>query len=65
MKWTHVFYPSSIDGHLGCFYLSAVANNAAVNMGITAGFLHIIFITILKMYMNIFIFFFNLSDSNF
>lgn len=32
--WTdHVlFIHSSVDGYLGCFHLSAVVNNAAVNI---------------------------------
>ena len=32
---------SSVDGHVGCFHVSAVANSAAVNIGIRVSF-HII-----------------------
>ena len=31
---TNIFFiPSSVDGHLGCFRISAVVNNATVNIG--------------------------------
>ena len=31
---TFCFFPSSINGHLGCFYVLAIVNNAAINIGI-------------------------------
>ena len=31
MDGPHFVYPSSIDGHLGCFRLLAVVSSAAVN----------------------------------
>lgn len=33
-----MFLPLSVDGQLGCFYLSDVVNIAAMNMGVTLTF---------------------------
>ena len=33
-----LFVYSSVDGHLGCFHVLAVVNNAAMNIGVHVSF---------------------------
>ena len=39
----HIFIQSSIDGHLGCLYVLAIVNSAAVNTGIHVYFSVMVF----------------------
>ena len=34
----HIFIYSSVDGHVGCFHVPALVNNAAVNIGVHVSF---------------------------
>ena len=40
----HIFFiHSSVDGHLGCFHVSAIVNGAAVNTGVHVSFPFMVF----------------------
>ena len=39
----HIFIHSSVDGHLGCFHVSAIVNSAAVNTGVPVSFQSMVF----------------------